>query len=544
MHQRVENSEEISNLTSDRRETLPPTQLRSPPPPLLCFLGEQEKKREKREKKMRWSGETNGNGPWLSPRACRLPHFTLQPLDGSGSTPGERTRGTFSCPLFRSGGGATSDTLPPEAGQRATALWLAVVEAVVRRRRDGKNYPFHLPSRSYGMGEEEPPNGAPSSQEAPPPSCEEGAPLRRQRGRRPYLMVPLWHHHHLGHSKQGRVKCRGLDIKLRVLYSKGGSIYGVLLNVGLMLGETIKSHKCSPPRRRLLRPAPPLPPPPPPPSILPAVSGQEIYRLGDLEKLQVLGHGSGGTVYKVRHRRSSAVYALKLIHSDPDPTLRRQVVREMDILRRTDSPHVIKCHAILSQPSGDTAFVLEYMDAGTLASVPISSESTLSHITRQVLHGLNYLHSHKIVHRDIKPSNLLVNANLVVKISDFGVSRVMCRTLDPCDSYVGTCAYMSPERFDPERYGGSYDGYAGDVWGLGLTLVELWVGRFPYLVEGERPDWASLMCKICFGEPPSLPEGASQDFRDFVGCCLQKDSKKRWTVEQLLGHPFVSRDRR
>ncbi|KAK9118095.1 hypothetical protein Scep_016188 [Stephania cephalantha] len=281
-----------------------------------------------------------------------------------------------------------------------------------------------------------------------------------------------------------------------------------------------------------------------PPAAAAAAAAGGTATLADLEKLQVLGHGSGGTVYKVRHRRTSAIYALKLIHGDCDPTVRRQVLREMDILRRTDSPFVVKCHAILPQASGDTAFVLEFMDAGTLTSIPIPSESALSRITRQVLHGLSYLHSHKIVHRDIKPSNLLVNSRMEVKIADFGVSKVMCRTLDPCDSYVGTCAYMSPERFDPDRYGGRYDGYAGDVWSLGLTLVELWVGHFPYLVDGERPDWASLMCKICFGDPPSLPDGASDDFRDFVGCCLQKDSKNRWTVDQLLAHPFVSRDRR
>ncbi|XP_059642759.1 mitogen-activated protein kinase kinase 9 [Cornus florida] len=264
----------------------------------------------------------------------------------------------------------------------------------------------------------------------------------------------------------------------------------------------------------------------------------------DLEKVQVLGHGNGGTVYKVLHKRSSAVYALKVVHGDSDPTVRRQIIREMEILRRTDSPFIVHCDGMFEKANGDIAIVMEYMDCGTLDTLLKTtgtfSEPKLAVIARQVLSGLSYLHSHKIIHRDIKPSNLLVNSKMEVKIADFGVSKIMRRTLDPCNSYVGTCAYMSPERFDPDTYGANYNGYAADIWSLGLTLLELYMGHFPYLPAGQRPDWATLMCAICFGEPPSLPEGSSEEFRSFIECCLQKDSSKRRTASELLTHPFVT----
>ncbi|KAM1378089.1 hypothetical protein ACFX13_040230 [Malus domestica] len=189
---------------------------------------------------------------------------------------------------------------------------------------------------------------------------------------------------------------------------------------------------------------------------------------------------------------------------------------------------------------------MEYMDSGTLETLLKSngtfSELKLAYVARQVLNGLNYLHTHKIIHRDIKPTNLLVNCLMEVKIADFGVSKIMCRTLDACNSYVGTCAYMSPERFDPDTYGGNYNGYASDIWSLGLTLMELYMGHFPFLPPGQRPDWATLMCAICFGEPPTLPEGVSEEFRSFMECCLQKESGKRWSAAQLLTHPFVCKD--
>ncbi|CAB4262187.1 unnamed protein product [Prunus armeniaca] len=257
----------------------------------------------------------------------------------------------------------------------------------------------------------------------------------------------------------------------------------------------------------------------------------------DLENLQVLGHGNSGTVYKVNHKRTSTTYALKLVHShsnDPgpilsfqrpkgrdcnDPTVCRQLFREMEILRHTDSPHVVRCHAIFEKPSGDIGIL---MDTWT----PAPSRPCLKP-------------------KAPSPSPILPTSpaiNMEVKIADFGVSKILCRTSDACNSYVGTCAYMSPERFDPDTYGGNYSGYAGDIWSLGLTLVELYMGHFPLLPPGQKPDWATLMCAICFGEPPSLPEGVSEEFRSFMECCLQKESEKRWTAAQLLTHPFVSKD--
>ena len=268
----------------------------------------------------------------------------------------------------------------------------------------------------------------------------------------------------------------------------------------------------------------------------------------DLEKLQVLGHGDGGTIYKVCHKHTNAIYALKVVHSDFNPILHRQVFREMEILRHTDFPYVVRCHGIFEKPLGDIAILMEYMNLGTLDSLLRTHETfskpKLADVARQVLNGLSYIYGHKIIHCDLKPSNLLVNDKIEVKIAYFGVSKIMCRALDTCNSYIGMCAYMSPEWFDLDTYGGNYNGYASDIWSLGLTLLELYMGHFPFLPSGQRPDWATLMCMICFREPPSLSEQASKEFRSFIKCCLQKESNKRWTVAQLLTHSFVCKDPR
>lgn len=218
--------------------------------------------------------------------------------------------------------------------------------------------------------------------------------------------------------------------------------------------------------------------------------------------------------------------------------------QELNILRQTNSPYIVKCHQIFTKPSGEVSILMEYMDAGSLESYVKScgrlSEDLISTISRQVLKGFVYMHSKNIVHRDIKPANLLINQKMEVKIADFGISKIIQQCLERCSTPVGTYAYMSPERFDTEKHGG-YNGFAADIWSFGVTMMELYMGYYPYLKPGQKPDFLSLMLAICFGDPPSLPECSSEKFRDFIRCCLQKDDpSKRWTALQLLSHPFLA----
>ncbi|KAE8700570.1 Mitogen-activated protein kinase kinase 5 [Hibiscus syriacus] len=227
------------------------------------------------------------------------------------------------------------------------------------------------------------------------------------------------------------------------------------------------------------------------------------------------------------------------LHLPPTPTPHLSLSREIEILRDVDHPNVVKCHEMYGH-NGEIQVLLEFMDGGSLEGIPISHESSLSDLARQVLSGLNYLHRRNIVLRYIKPSNLLINSKKVVKIADFGVSRILDQTMDPCNSSVGTIVYMSPERINTDLNHGLYDGYAGDIWSLGASILEFYFGRFPFAV-GRQGDWASLMCAICMSQPPEAPPTASNEFRHFISCCLHKDPGRRWTATWLLQHPFILR---
>ncbi|KAJ4832691.1 Mitogen-activated protein kinase kinase 5 [Turnera subulata] len=266
---------------------------------------------------------------------------------------------------------------------------------------------------------------------------------------------------------------------------------------------------------------------------------QSAIPFAELDRINRIGSGAGGTVYKVVHRPTGRLYALKVIYGNHEDSVRRQICREIEILRDVNHTNVVKCHD-MSDHNGEIQVLLEYMDGGSLEGTHIPSESSLSDLACQILRGIAYLHGRKIVHRDIKPSNLLINSKKNVKIADFGVSRILSQTMDPCNSSVGTIAYMSPERINTDLNHGQYDGYAGDIWSLGVSILEFYLGRFP-LAVGRQGDWASLMCAICMSQPPEAPVTASPDFRHFIACCLQREPARRWTAQQLLGHPFITR---
>ncbi|OWM69539.1 mitogen-activated protein kinase kinase 5-like [Punica granatum] len=300
------------------------------------------------------------------------------------------------------------------------------------------------------------------------------------------------------------------------------------------------------PRREPTSLAVPLPLPPSSNAAPPSTSHQNANNSGSpaypldfshLERVNRIGSGAGGTVYKVIHRPSSRLYALKVMHGHHEESVRDQILREIKILRDVDDPNVVKCHDIYNH-NGEIQVLLELMDGGSLEGLHIPNERELSNLTYQILSGIAYLHRRKIVHRDIKPSNLLVNSRRKVKIADFGVSRVLAQTMDPCNSSVGTIAYMSPERINTDLNHGKYDGHAGDIWSFGVSILEFYLGRFPFAV-GRQGDWASLMCAICMAEPPEAPLTASKEFREFISCCLQREPARRWTATQLLRHPFI-----
>ncbi|KAI9342381.1 kinase-like domain-containing protein [Obelidium mucronatum] len=257
----------------------------------------------------------------------------------------------------------------------------------------------------------------------------------------------------------------------------------------------------------------------------------------DLEFIQELGAGNGGTVSKVKHLPTGMIMARKNIMVSVDDEANRkkaerQLKSELKILHIVRSEYIVSSYGAFSHDGG-VSVCIEYMDLGSLDGIykksgPIA-ESTVAKIAVHVLRGLLYLADHKILHRDIKPSNILVNSKGQVKITDFGVSKQLLNTV--ASTFTGTQGYLAPERITS----GDVYTVTSDVWALGLTLIEIATAKnvYPMMTLFE------MMTYVQECEPPSLPPGKFTPlFEDLIAKCVIKDHTKRSVPEELLQHPY------
>lgn len=300
--------------------------------------------------------------------------------------------------------------------------------------------------------------------------------------------------------------------------------------------------------------------------------------LDEVEKLDELGRGNYGTVYKVRHCKprvprfgpglsgfksaalpglqassnkvdqladgkvtdtSGMVMAMKEIRLELDEAKFATILKELVILHECVSPYIIDFYGAFFQESA-VYMCIEYMDGGSIDKLYSGGipESILRKITYCTVMGLKELkEKHNIIHRDVKPTNILANTRGQVKICDFGVSGNLVASI--AKTNIGCQSYMAPERISGGQFmqTGASDGtYSvhSDIWSLGLTIIECAMGKYPYPPEVSSTIFSQLSA-IVEGDPPDLPaEGYSETARQFVHSCLNKVPKLRPNYSALL----------
>uniref|UniRef100_A0A7N8YCI5 mitogen-activated protein kinase kinase n=1 Tax=Mastacembelus armatus TaxID=205130 RepID=A0A7N8YCI5_9TELE len=276
----------------------------------------------------------------------------------------------------------------------------------------------------------------------------------------------------------------------------------------------------------------------------------------DIHYQEQLGHGNGGTVYKAYHVLSKRVLAVKVIPLDITVELQKQIMSELEILYKCDSPYIIRFFSAFFVENR-ISICTEFMDGGSLDVYKRIPEHVLGRIPSvlvqrcrnsyffsvacvfKVVKGLTYLWSLKILHRDVKPSNMLVNTRGQVKLCDFGVSTQLVNSI--AKTYVGTNAYMAPERISGEQYG-----IHADVWSVGISFMELALGMFPYPQVMTSVQQLNVTCFLselfcCSSQdPPVLPVGQfSEKFVHFITQCMRRQPKERPAPNNLMDHSFI-----
>nr|XP_019000682.1 STE/STE7 protein kinase [Kwoniella mangroviensis CBS 8507]OCF64143.1 STE/STE7 protein kinase [Kwoniella mangroviensis CBS 8507] len=266
--------------------------------------------------------------------------------------------------------------------------------------------------------------------------------------------------------------------------------------------------------------------------------------MDEIEVLGELGKGNYGSVHKVFHRPTNVGMAMKEIRLELDESKLNGIIMELDILHRAVAPEIVEFFGAFTIESC-VYYCMEYMDAGSLDTLTGGGrvpEDVLRRITASMIRGLKFLKDElQIMHRDVKPTNVLINKKGEVKLCDFGVSGQLEKSL--AKTNIGCQSYMAPERIKSEtaNQNPTYT-VSSDVWSVGLSIIELAKGCYPYPPETYSNVFAQLQA-IVNGAPPTLPPGYSDDANDFVAKCLMKDPNQRPTYAQLLEHPFLVADK-
>ena len=246
------------------------------------------------------------------------------------------------------------------------------------------------------------------------------------------------------------------------------------------------------------------------------------------EILSELGRGGMGVVYRARDTRLGREVAIKFLppHLSGSEEAKKRFVQEAKSASALDHPNICTIYEIDETEDGATFIAMALYRGKTLRQLmdegPFETDEALD-ITRQISSGLSKAHEIGIVHRDIKPSNIIITADGLVKILDFGIAKLESATkLTREGTTMGTVAYVSPEQAT-----GAEAGPETDVWATGVILYEMLAGRKPFTGEHE----AALIYGIVHEEHPPLPDevvGADTGIRHIVDKALAKDPAERY----------------
>jgi len=269
------------------------------------------------------------------------------------------------------------------------------------------------------------------------------------------------------------------------------------------------------------------------PSELPVVPGYEV--------LEQIGRGGMGVVYKARHLELNRVVALKMIGSGGAATdeEKSRFRREAEAVARLQHSNIVQIHDV-GQCERGVYISLEFVPQGTLgdrlrrlAGKPMPERSAAD-IVHSLALALDYAHRNGIIHRDVKPHNVLLTEDGILKLTDFGLARLLdqSRSLSEPGRVFGTPSYMAPEQAQG-TVKNQIVGPPADVWALGVMLYEMLTGAVPFAGE----DTVAVLYQVVHVTPKRPREvRPTIDRRLEAIClkCLNKDPNERYASARAL----------
>ncbi|XP_045394581.1 serine/threonine-protein kinase Nek11 isoform X2 [Lemur catta] len=255
---------------------------------------------------------------------------------------------------------------------------------------------------------------------------------------------------------------------------------------------------------------------------------------------QKLGSGSFGTVYLVSDKKAKQGEELKVLKEisvgqlNPNETVQANL--EAQLLSKLDHPTIVKFHASFVEQD-NFCIITEYCEGRDLdckiqeykEAGKIFPENQIIEWFIQLLLGVDYMHERRILHRDLKSKNIFLKSNLL-KIGDFGVSRLLMGSCDLATTLTGTPHYMSPEALKHQGYDTK-----SDIWSLACILYEMCCMNHAFTGSS----FLSIVLKIVEGDTPSLPERYPRELNAIMESMLNKSPSLRPSALEILKIPYI-----
>jgi len=248
-----------------------------------------------------------------------------------------------------------------------------------------------------------------------------------------------------------------------------------------------------------------------------------------------IGEGGFSIVWKVRHKITHQIYAIKIINKDNiiKQCMVDQVNRELEIMYKLNHPYIIKLYSHFEDDE-DLCLIMEIASKGQLYSsikrLKHLNQRTAAQYMREIISAVKYLHTQNppIIHRDIKPENILLDQEGRCKLADFGWSKFNNDTHNN-DSICGTLEYLAPEIVNNLGHDEKVD-----IWDLGILLFEMLTGRTPFHITEDKNEIFNSIRNLKIVWTDDFPKLA----RDLVTKILVINPKDRLKLDEILNHQW------
>ena len=258
----------------------------------------------------------------------------------------------------------------------------------------------------------------------------------------------------------------------------------------------------------------------------------------DFIPIKLLGRGSFGQVILARLKINNKLYAMKILDKSLLKVKKQELhtKAERDLMVKIHCPFIVNIKSAF-QDEKYLYIVSDFMQGGDMYYHLHQARKFDFNLTQfyisEIILALEYLHKNNMVYRDLKPENILLDAKGHIKLTDFGLSKMLNSSKDKAFTVCGTLQYLAPEMFTNQGYDKNVD-----WWALGCLIYEMLTGKLPFPIKRGM----SLNNEI-YKSKIQYPRFLDQDARDLISQLLEVDPKKRLGsgkggVEKIKKHPF------